>query len=189
MKRLAVMFVACCGMSAFAPAAGEPTVHFARDVAPIFERECAQCHGDKQQLSDLDLSSREALLKGGKHGPAIVPGDAAKRRLYRHLTGLETPVMPFGKSLPKEQIEIVARWIDEGAEWREDAAAEEKTWWAFVPPERREPPGRRRLSDRRIPAGRLAAQRSRARAARRQAHLDPSRLSRPGRASASPRSG
>ncbi len=140
MKRLAVMFVVCCGAGVFAPAVGEPTVRFARDVAPIFERECSQCHGDKQQLSDLDLGSREALLKGGKHGPAIVPGDAAKSRLYRHLTGLETPVMPFGKSLPQEQIEIVARWIDEGAEWREDAgAAQEKTWWSFVPPERREP--------------------------------------------------
>ncbi len=140
MKRLTMMFVAFCGASAFTPASGAATVRFARDVAPIFEQECAQCHGEKQQLSDLDLGSREALLKGGKRGPAIVPGDAAKSRLYRHLTGLETPVMPFGKSLPKEQIEIVARWINEGAEWQEDAsAAEEKTWWSFVPPARRAP--------------------------------------------------
>ena len=140
MKRMAVIFAACCGASAFTPAAGETSVHFARDVAPIFERECSQCHGEKQQLSGLDLRSRKALLQGGKHGPAVVPGDAAKSRLYRHLTGSETPAMPFGKTLPKEQIEIVGRWIDEGAQWQEDAdAAQEKTWWSFAPPERREP--------------------------------------------------
>ncbi len=140
MKRLAVIFAVCCGASAFAPAAGETSVDFARDVAPIFERECSQCHGEKQQLSGLDLRSREALLQGGKHGPAIIPGDAAKSRLYRHLTGSEAPVMPFGKSLPKEQIDLVGRWIDAGAPWREGAdAAEEKTWWSFAPPERREP--------------------------------------------------
>ncbi len=140
MKRLAALLLASCGVTSFTFAAGDSSVQFARDVAPIFKQACSQCHGEKQQFSELKVDSRDGLLRGGKRGPAIVPGDAAKSRLYRHLVGLEKPMMPLGKSLPKGQIEILERWINEGAVWEsETGSSESKTWWSFVPPTRAEP--------------------------------------------------
>ena len=46
---------------------------FSKDVLPILEQKCFQCHGDGQTVSDLDLSSRAGMLKGGVHGPALGP--------------------------------------------------------------------------------------------------------------------
>jgi hypothetical protein len=54
---------------------------FIHDVAPILAQHCISCHGPAQQLSLYDLSSREAALKGGQKGVAIVPGDAASSAL------------------------------------------------------------------------------------------------------------
>jgi hypothetical protein len=47
------------------------------------------------KLSNLDLSSREAALRGGEHGAAIVPGNAERSKLYRMVAGLDVPAMPL----------------------------------------------------------------------------------------------
>ena len=47
------------------------------------------------RVSDLDLSSRAGMLKGGLHGPALVPGDAQQSPLYLRVSGMEAPVMPM----------------------------------------------------------------------------------------------
>src|SRR5208282_4861536 len=76
-----------------------PLVSFSRDVAPILSQNCGQCHGPSPAMANLDLRSREAAIRGGKHGPAMVPGDAGASRLYRRLTGEEKPQMPMGGRL------------------------------------------------------------------------------------------
>src|ERR1700693_4910929 len=96
-------------------------VSFSTDVAPILTKNCAQCHGPAPAMANLDLRSRDAALKGGQHGPAIVPGDAARSRLYQHLTGQEQPQMPMGGRLTDAEIAVINAWIDSGAEW--DSAA------------------------------------------------------------------
>jgi len=96
-------------------------VSFATDVAPILAKNCAQCHGPAPAMANLDLRSRDAALKGGQHGPAIVPGDAAASRLYQHLTGKAQPQMPMGWRLTDAEIAVIKAWIDNGAEW--DSAA------------------------------------------------------------------
>jgi Protein of unknown function (DUF1553)/Protein of unknown function (DUF1549)/Planctomycete cytochrome C len=92
-------------------------VSFSRDVAPLLSRNCTQCHGAAPAMSNLDLRSRDAALKGGQHGPAIVPGDAAGSRLYQHLTGQEKPQMPMGGRLSDPDIATIKNWIDSGASW------------------------------------------------------------------------
>src|SRR5580693_5262367 len=87
-------------------------VSFSQDVAPILSRNCSQCHGQRLAMASLDLGSREGALKGGQHGPAIVPGDAAGSRLYRRLTGEEKPQMPMGGRLTDPEIAIIKNWID-----------------------------------------------------------------------------
>ena len=63
--------------------AQERRVSFGRDIQPIFEKSCWNCHGSAV------LASREAALK------VVVPGDAQKSRLYRLVAGLEMPAMPM----------------------------------------------------------------------------------------------
>ena len=66
-------------------------VSFAKDIEPILERSCRQCHGDTVQLGKLDLRTRESALRGGTHGSDLVPGNAEASRLYRRIAGLEQP--------------------------------------------------------------------------------------------------
>src|SRR5262245_44009346 len=72
------------------PAAGAgpgqaPAVDFARDVYPLLQRACFECHGPHKQKGGLRLDRPAAALRGGKRGPVIVPGQAAKSELYRRL--------------------------------------------------------------------------------------------------------
>jgi hypothetical protein len=92
-------------------------VSFAHDVAPILARSCMQCHGLANPMANLDLRTREGALKGGQHGPAIVPGDAARSNLYRHVAAQEAPQMPLGGKLSQEEIAVLKSWIDSGADW------------------------------------------------------------------------
>src|SRR3954463_1746411 len=134
-----VLLLAGCPLFAQTP--------FARDVAPILAKNCLSCHNASQQMSQLDLSSRAAAVKGGqKSGPAIVPGDAAKSPLYRRLTGQDQPAMPLGARLSDAEIQIIRDWIESGAVWEERVAAApaatkiSSNWWAFRPPVRHAPP-------------------------------------------------
>ena len=124
-----------------AAAADAVALNFAEEIAPILEQRCAQCHGDKQQLSGLRVDSREALLRGGARGPSLQPGNAAASTLYLHVTGASEPRMPFGSTLSDSEIATLKRWIDAGAPWGAAEEAEQgKVWWAFKRPVRTAPP-------------------------------------------------
>ena len=71
-------------------------ISFSRDIQPVFQKSCWNCHSNTVQLSKLNLATRDAALRGGDHGPAIVPGSAEKSRLFRLAAGLEKPSMPIG---------------------------------------------------------------------------------------------
>ncbi|HKD06004.1 MAG TPA: PSD1 and planctomycete cytochrome C domain-containing protein [Bryobacteraceae bacterium] len=134
-----------------APATAQ-LVSFATDIRPIFENSCWKCHGGSVQLSKLDLRSRDAALKGGQRGAAIVPGKADESRLYRVVASLEKPAMPLGGKLSADQIATIRRWIDQGAVWdgvpgagapNTSASLEEmaispeaRRYWAFQKPVR-----------------------------------------------------
>jgi mono/diheme cytochrome c family protein len=91
-------------------------VSFAKDIQPILRANCEACHGDLK-TSGLDLRTRDAALKGGDHGVAIVPGSADQSRLYRRVAGLEEPSMPMDGTLTAQQIASIKIWIDQGAHW------------------------------------------------------------------------
>jgi hypothetical protein len=92
-------------------------VSFAADVAPILSHSCMQCHGIANPMANLDLRTRDGALRGGQHGPAMVPGNASASLIYRHVTGQEAPQMPLGGKLSTEQIAVLKSWIDAGAQW------------------------------------------------------------------------
>src|SRR5450432_2852553 len=86
------------------------------DVQAALKR-CSQCHGPTLQMSKLDLSTREAMLKGGEKGPAIVAGDAEASPLYRRISGLQMPAMPMPPvpALNASEVELIKNWINQGA--------------------------------------------------------------------------
>ena len=129
------------------PPAANTRVDFARDIAALLRERCQTCHGAEKQMSGLRLDSREAALAGGYSGPVIKPGNSAESRLIHLVSGLkEEPVMPMtGAKLTSEQVGLLRAWIDQGAEWSEQAAAvpevgnreKPKTdHWAYLPPRR-----------------------------------------------------
>src|SRR5438876_12133852 len=77
---------------------------FETKVRPILALECFACHTDSQ-LGGLRLDSREAMLRGGKSGPAIVPGDPEKSLLVLAIRQTGTLKMPQGGKLPQNQID------------------------------------------------------------------------------------
>ncbi len=88
-----------------------------QDAKAVLDRNCMTCHG-ASQMSGLDLRQRETMLKGGKRGPAIVPGKAAGSLLYQSLSHQAELKMPPGKDpISREEQEILRKWIDEGAPW------------------------------------------------------------------------
>src|SRR5262245_56828109 len=89
-----------------------------KDVLPIVER-CFRCHGENLQMSNLDLRSRDAMLKGGESGPAIVPGDAEGSLILKRVTGQIQPQMPMAPVPPltANEIAILKTWIAQGANW------------------------------------------------------------------------
>jgi Planctomycete cytochrome C len=97
------------------------TVSFQTDVAPLLEKSCAECHtGDGEGLkkSGLGMDSYEALMKGTKFGPVIVPGNSASSTLARLLQGKASPEinMPHHRDpLPDAEVNVIVQWIDQGA--------------------------------------------------------------------------
>ena len=95
-------------------------ISYTKDVAPIFEKFCATCHNaDEDHPSQLFMDSYETLMKGGKHGKSIQPGNSKESLLLQKMS----PAPPFGKKMPPSkkliptagQIETLRQWIDQGA--------------------------------------------------------------------------
>ncbi|KLU01838.1 putative transmembrane protein [Rhodopirellula islandica] len=117
-------------------------VDFATEIEPILQAHCLDCHGPEEQESQFRLDRLAPLLSGGNSGePAVVPGkpdESFLLKLIRHAEpGME---MPPGESLPKGEIELIERWIGEGAMTPESygpAKTEvDLTHWAFQPVKR-----------------------------------------------------
>ncbi|MFN0172962.1 MAG: PSD1 and planctomycete cytochrome C domain-containing protein [Bryobacteraceae bacterium] len=98
----------------------------------VLEKRCLACHG-AARMSDLDLRQRDTMLRGGKRGPAVVPGKPADSLLFQMVSGKSETRMPPGKDpLPPEEVAALRTWIAAGAEWPAGAKqATEPSWWSF----------------------------------------------------------
>jgi hypothetical protein len=106
-------------VSKLPPAAEKKEVTFAKDIKPIFEKACFNCHGEEKQKAKLRVDSVEAIKKGSENGEIIVVGNSGKSSLVHTVAGLVEDVMmpPEGKADPltKEQVGLLRAWIDQGA--------------------------------------------------------------------------
>ena len=136
------MIVAACpiGISASGDSATKAaTVDFNRQIGPILSEHCFACHGpdERKRKAGLRLDRQEDAfkkLKSGNH--AIVAGDLSSSALVERITSTDPDdVMPppkHNKPLSPDQVELLRRWVKEGAEW--------KKHWSFIAPERPELP-------------------------------------------------
>lgn len=106
-------------------AKAEKPVSFHKDVWPILQRQCQGCHQPAKKGGGLAVTSCALLTKGGKAGAGIVVGKPDESPLIHSLVGEGIAVMPKGgEPLPKEKIDLVRRWIAEGA--KDDTPAAER---------------------------------------------------------------
>ncbi len=108
------------------------TVGFATEIQPLLARKCYACHGPDQQEGSLRFDDRRTVVGEADSGlAAIVAGNVAESELLRRIAASEESgerMPPEGKALSVSEIELLSRWIENGAEFTEH--------WAFRPPQR-----------------------------------------------------
>ena len=123
----------------------DPEEFFETRVRPVLATHCNACH-TSSELGGLRVDSRERLLKGGKSGPAIVPGKPEESLLIRAVQQVDEKLkMPLGGKLKEQEIADLVAWVTAGAPWPEsktsqptakDVAfitAERRNFWSFQP--------------------------------------------------------
>jgi mono/diheme cytochrome c family protein len=102
-------------------------VDFVKDVAPILQAHCIECHGPEKPKAKLRLDSKAGINQGGRFEDVVKVGDAQASELHRRVRLPADDVdrmPPEGDLLTPEQIEILAKWINEGANWPDDAVVQ-----------------------------------------------------------------
>ncbi len=140
--------VALSVLAAVGVRAAEPTKaqidFFESRIRPVLANNCYKCHSTSAEKvkAGLLLDSRDALLKGGDSGPAIVPGDAEKSLLIKAVryTDPDLQMPPKDKKLTDQQISDLVAWVKMGAPDPRVATAAQKDWkdpnakhWAWQP--------------------------------------------------------
>jgi hypothetical protein len=119
--------------------ADEARIAFNRDIRPILSNNCYKCHGPdaKERQAGLRLDTQEgatAALTSGER--AVVPGKLAESALVARITASDPadrmPPAGSGKTLTPQQIELLKKWVEQGAEYQGH--------WSFIAPARIEPP-------------------------------------------------
>ncbi len=114
-------FAVAAGCLAALAACAPKNISFSADVRPILDKYCLECHvpgGAGFDASGFDMSSYESLMKGGRYGAFVVPGDPLASNLIILVEGRAHPSirMPHGREqLDKREIETLKAWVQEGA--------------------------------------------------------------------------
>ena len=120
-----LLMIGCVWLCLFSPAraaedvpADDPRVKFFEDkVRPILVEHCQKCHGLNKQQADLRLDSLAGAIKGGEHGPALVPGEPDKSLLISAVRRTGDYEMPPDKPLTEAQVADLTTWVKQGAVW------------------------------------------------------------------------
>src|SRR6266702_6844776 len=131
------LLAACSLATAFAASAKRQSVNepvdFSSQIRPLISSKCFSCHGpdESSRKAKLRLDLRDEAIKDHKGTRAIVPGDAANSEMVRRITTTDPDdIMPppkTGRTLSAVEIDLLKRWIQQGAPY--------SPHWAFVKPE------------------------------------------------------
>ena len=118
-------------------AAAKP-VDFDREIRPILADNCFACHGpdEKQRMAKLRLDTKDGMFADRGGYQILAPGNAAGSKLYQRISAADKakrmPPPYAERTLNEKQIDLIRRWIDEGAKW--------ELHWSYVPPKRPDVP-------------------------------------------------
>jgi mono/diheme cytochrome c family protein len=137
-----------CTFAVSLPAVAEEVVDFRAKIAPVLEAKCVSCHRGEKKKGGFDLTTREAMLKGGEDDVGLVPGKPDDSAVYSRAVAHdgEKPEMPKkGEPLTPEEAAALKAWIVAGAPWPEGVTLREKakadgSFWSFQPLAKPEPP-------------------------------------------------
>jgi len=143
-RALSILFAASllgvarpCTIAAASASAGQSASQFDKEIQPLFEARCYECHGPQKQKSGLRLDRKSNAFQGGDSGkPAVVPGKSAESVLIQRITSKDPDEVmpPKGEKLTADQIEQLKKWIDGGAIWTEQE--NKPKHWAYIAPVR-----------------------------------------------------
>ncbi|MBI5773706.1 MAG: c-type cytochrome [Verrucomicrobia bacterium] len=104
------------------PTAKKTGVTYDKDIKPLFEKSCVKCHSGEKPKGKYSMETKDNILKGGKEGKSVVPGNSAKSALVHQAADLvkDMEMPPTDKrdkypALTKDQVALVRAWIDQGA--------------------------------------------------------------------------
>jgi len=127
-KSLLIIAILIAGVCVFIYSTRRQTIDYNTQVKPIFNKNCITCHGGVRRKAGFSLLFRSEALANTESGkPAIVPGDPEHSEMIRRLT-LKDPEerMPYKhEPLTSNEIDILRKWIKQGAQWGNH--------WAYVP--------------------------------------------------------
>lgn len=132
-----LVILACCLGGQFAVAV--ETVDYKRQIKPLLEKRCYSCHGALKQHAGLRVDTAALMKKGADSGPVVVAGDAAGSRLLavvQRAGDVKMPPEGEGAPLTADEIQLLRRWIDEGATApaEERPQADPRDWWSYRRP-------------------------------------------------------
>ncbi len=133
---LALAFLIAVPMTAAADG-----IDYLREVKPLLTARCYACHGGLKQRGELRLDTAVSIRRGGRDGPAIVPGKSGESLLLERVQRTGKGRMPpesEGEALTEKEITLLRRWIDQGAPAPADEKqeADPREHWAFRAPVR-----------------------------------------------------
>src|SRR5436305_104600 len=127
------------------PAFAQRAPLFSSEILPVFEKNCVSCHGPKQKMAGLDLSSFAGMMNGSTSGPVIAPGKPERSLLWKLI---ESGQMPQGGKLNAADKQSIHAYIEQGRfptvapETEAEARKKDETritqkdraWWSFQKP-------------------------------------------------------
>jgi len=142
------LIAALVAAASLCPAQNDPVEFFETKVRPVLAKNCFSCH-TQSKLGGLEMTSREALLKGGNSGPAINVERPDESLLIQAVRQTHPRLkMPPSRKLSDTEIRDLYGWIHRGAIWPAGTAkasgpkitAEQRAWWSFQPVKKVPPP-------------------------------------------------
>jgi hypothetical protein len=114
-----------------ARAPGPALVDFDREVKAIIAENCLECHSQDKRKGGLSLATYGDVLEGGKDGAVVRPGSSARSLIIDRITGKIEPQMPKDEmALDAAEIDLIRRWIDQGARATPSSPAAPQPWEA-----------------------------------------------------------
>ena len=111
---------------------------FAKQVVPILQKHCIECHNDSTRDGGLSLENHKGFIVGGENGRVVAAGAPDDSLLLEYVSGPEPEMPKKGKPLTKAEVETLRQWIKAGATWPtgteiREAQLSQTDWWSFQP--------------------------------------------------------